>query len=204
MLPHRLILFVKNPIAGNVKTRLAKTIGNTGAVWVYERLLDYTRELIDTLPEVTKVVYYGDYVGEGDLWEGYPKALQVAGDLGQRMQAAFEEQFLAGAERVVIIGSDCPELRPEHIRQAYEGMSRTEVVIGPSADGGYYLLGMSKLHATLFENMPWSTAELLDTTLHRLREAGLSYTLLPMLHDLDDWDDYQRAVASGLLPLYTE
>ena len=204
MLPNCLIVFVKNPIAGNVKTRLAKSIGEQGAVWVYERLLLHTKQLADRLAAIQKGVYYGDFVAVADLWDGYPKFMQAAGDLGLRMQGAFLEQLQAGAERVVIIGSDCAELRPEHLQAAFDELDRVEVVLGPSADGGYYLLGMRRLHAALFEQMPWSTPTLMAETVRVLIQQGISYTTLEVLHDLDDRDDYQRAVSLGLIPLYTE
>ncbi|WP_247237260.1 TIGR04282 family arsenosugar biosynthesis glycosyltransferase [Telluribacter sp. SYSU D00476] len=190
-----LIIFVKNPIEGKVKTRLAKTVGHTRAVEVYRELLDYTRDITDALSasDLRRTVYYGDFVNEDDLWNGYDKALQTEGDLGLRMQEAFREQFAAGAGRVVIIGSDCLDLQVAHLQQAFDTLLTTEVVLGPSTDGGYYLLGMTRLHETLFEEMPWSQPELLEQTISRLQQHGIRYQLLDTLSDIDEWDDYLQA-----------
>ncbi|HEV7348815.1 TIGR04282 family arsenosugar biosynthesis glycosyltransferase [Telluribacter sp.] len=190
-----LIIFVKNPIEGKVKTRLAKTVGHTKAVEVYRELLEYTRNLTDSLPseDLHRTVYYGDFVNENDLWNGYARYLQTEGDLGLRMQEAFREQLEAGAERVVIIGSDCLDLRPTHLQQAFEVLHESDVVLGPSTDGGYYLLGMTRLHEMLFEEMPWSQPELLEKTIFKLQQHGLKYQLLPPLTDIDEWDDYLQA-----------
>ncbi|GAB3175004.1 TIGR04282 family arsenosugar biosynthesis glycosyltransferase [Telluribacter humicola] len=190
-----LIIFVKNPIEGKVKTRVAKTVGHTQAVEVYRELLDYTRSITDALPpaDLRRTVYYGDFINDDDLWNGYNKALQTEGDLGLRMQEAFREQFAAGAEQVVIIGSDCLDLRSHHLQQALDALQSTEVVLGPSTDGGYYLLGMTRLHKTLFNDMPWSQPELLDQTVSRLQQQGIRYQLLETLSDIDEWDDYLQA-----------
>lgn len=187
-----LIIFVKNPIEGNVKTRIAKTVGHTKATEIYRELLDYTRSVTETLPVggYTKTVYYGDFINENDLWNGWFKALQPDGDLGTRMKQAFREQFEKGSERVVIIGSDCLELRSQHLEEAFQSLQTNDVVIGPSTDGGYYLLGMSRLHEVLFDEMPWSQPILMEKTTAALQSKKLTCHLLPPLTDIDEWDDY--------------
>jgi uncharacterized protein len=196
---HALIIFVKNPIEGNVKTRLAKTVGHPKAVEVYRELLEYTRSVAQQLPSgsVARTVYYGDFVNGNDLWNGWEKALQPQGNLGERMKEAFREQFAKGHQRVLIIGSDCLELQPRHLEEAFKQLQTNEVVIGPSKDGGYYLLGMSQLHEALFDDMPWSQPQLLDKTKAALEEKKLGYTLLESLTDVDEWDDYLAAKAAS-------
>lgn len=191
-----LIIFVKNPVEGNVKTRIAKTVGHPRAVEIYRELLEYTHQTADTLPNenYTKTVYYGDHINDDDLWNGWHKALQPQnGNLGDRMKQAFREQFAQGADRVVIIGSDCLDLTPQHLQEAFTQLLLYDVVLGPSTDGGYYLLGMNLLYEEIFDDMPWSQPELLEKTKQILAKNDASYTLLEPLTDIDEWKDYLNA-----------
>ncbi|MFN4147398.1 MAG: TIGR04282 family arsenosugar biosynthesis glycosyltransferase [Runella sp.] len=197
-----LIVFVKNPMEGHVKTRIAATTGHAKAVEIYKELLLHTRDTIgeflqelDKKQEVRLHIFYGDYLNTSDLWNELPvsKYLQSGQDLGQRMAHAFHTAFGEGAKKAVIIGSDCLLLRPTHLQQAFDWLEKHEVVIGPATDGGYYLLGMKKLYQTLFENKPWSQSNLLDKTLHDLK--GIPHTFLETLSDIDTWQDYQKAKA---------
>lgn len=192
MVENHLIIFVKNPIPGTVKTRIARTVGNERAVQVYKHLLQYTQDITQSLP-YQRIVYYGDFINPDDGWNAYEKHLQTGDDLGQRMLNAFRAQFGAGANRVVIIGSDCLAITADHIRLAFEALDKTDVVIGPATDGGYYLLGMKRLHPALFENMPWSQPELRQLTELAILQSGLTFERLEELSDIDEWDDYQRA-----------
>jgi hypothetical protein len=199
---HALIIFVKNPIEGNVKTRIAKTVGHPKAVEVYRELLNYTRTVAETLPAntCTRTVYYGDFINENDLWNGWSKSLQSEGDLGYRMKEAFREQLALGAKSVVIIGSDCLALHPKHLEDAFTTLQSHDVVIGPSTDGGYYLLGMNTLHEALFNGMPWSQPTLLEKTMRVLDSQSLPYHLLEPLTDIDEWEDYLDAKAAYSQP----
>ncbi|MPR33291.1 TIGR04282 family arsenosugar biosynthesis glycosyltransferase [Salmonirosea aquatica] len=187
-----LIIFVKNPIEGQVKTRIAKTVGHTKATTIYRELLQYTHTVAEKLPAegYTKTVYYGDYINKNDLWNGWAKALQPEGNLGDRMKQAFREQFATGASSVVIIGSDCLTLQSRHLEEAFQQLQTNDVILGPSTDGGYYLLGMNQLHGPLFDEMPWSQPGLMEKTLAVLRAAKLRYSLLEPLTDVDEWEDY--------------
>lgn len=187
---NRLVVFVKNPISGQVKTRIARTVGDTKAVEVYQHLLRYTQAVVQQFWGQC-VVYYGDFVNPDDGWNGYKKYEQTGHDLGERMLNAFREQFGAGAQKVVIIGSDCLAITPEHIDQAFEVLDTRDVVIGPATDGGYYLLGMTKLHPFLFNDMPWSQPELGLRTELSLGQHGLSFQRLDQLTDIDEWSDYE-------------
>jgi rSAM/selenodomain-associated transferase 1 len=208
-----LIVFVKNPIQGKVKTRMAATIGNERAVEVYLELLNHTKSVItkwleelDVKVQKQAVIYYGDYINDEDLWikPYFLKKLQVSHpNLGMRMQAAFEQELMSEADRVVIIGSDCLALRLAHLTAAFEALDKNDVVIGPADDGGYYLLGMKRLHRFLFENKSWSQPTLLAETLADIKQTEssentwLSYHLLETLSDIDTWEDYLRALKAA-------
>ena len=185
-----LILFVRNPELGKVKTRLAASVGPEVALEIYLHLLQHTRSVTQHLA-VDKVVYYSDKVEVQDMWPGgqYQKKLQSEGDLGQKMAAAFSDAFAAGYTSVVIIGSDCQQLTPEIIEKAFKELQTHEVVIGPALDGGYYLLGMNHLHPELFENKRWSTEHVFPDTLYDIERLHLSHTLLPSLQDVDHLED---------------
>jgi len=185
-----LMIFVKKPEAGKVKTRLAATIGNEKALQVYLQLLERTREVTQPLL-CHKKVYYTPEIVNDDLFENqyYQKALQQEGDLGKRMQAAFENAFAQGYEKVCIIGSDCYELDTDILKEAFARLNEKDLVIGPATDGGYYLLGMNKMNTFLFRNKDWSTPSVLSDTLDDIKEANLSLTLLPVLTDIDEEKD---------------
>ncbi|TAN13714.1 MAG: glycosyltransferase [Chitinophagaceae bacterium] len=192
-----LIIFVKNPIKGKVKTRLAKTIGDDKALEVYQLLLKQTRKITGEL-ECDKFVFYDRFVPKRDIWDvpGYCKYVQQGDDLGERMEQAFETIFGLGYKKVVIIGSDCYELEPADIKIAFELLSErttsekgTSVVIGPANDGGYYLLGLLQILSEIFGGIQWSAPEVLKDTLHKLGELNKSYALLPELTDIDTASD---------------
>jgi uncharacterized protein len=187
---NRLIIFVKNPELGKVKTRLAKTIGDEKALQIYLRLLEHTRK-ISSKVAVNQAVYYTDFIDSNDIWSEsqFRKYLQTGYDLGERMQNAFATAFDEGFEKVVIIGSDCPQLNQAHIQQAFDELLTHDVVIGPAVDGGYYLLGMSQLIPELFTNKLWSSDQVLRQTLADLNRLEYSYYLLDELRDIDTAED---------------
>jgi uncharacterized protein len=189
-----LIIFVKNPVPGKVKTRLARSIGDQQAADVYRQLLLHTKSITYQLNEVDRLVYYADDIAENDLWESsaYEKRQQQGEDLGERMASAFAACFHAGYKRVIIIGSDCVEITTAHIEQAFVALNTKDLVIGPATDGGYYLLGMKKLNQGLFENIPWSTSAVMTRTLLKVNELGLNYLSIETLSDIDDLEAYQK------------
>ena len=141
-----LLLFIKNPRLGYVKTRLAASVGNEAALQIYHILLEKTREAA-LGSEAERWLWYSDEIPENDDWSAnlFNKKLQPGGDLGNRMSGAFNAAFEAGAQKVVIIGSDCPEVTGELLEEAFDQLASNDVVIGPTFDGGYYLLGMSQI-----------------------------------------------------------
>lgn len=190
MTEEALIIFVKNPEIGKVKTRLAESIGDEKALEIYLKLLERTLAITQPLV-MDKFVYYSPEIIHDDQWNEalFYKAKQSDGDLGTKMQMAFEERFAVGYQRVCIIGSDCYELNSQIIEQAFAELRQHDTVIGPSTDGGYYLLGMKTLHRALFTNKPWSTDQVSAQTIADIKEQKLSCFLLPELTDIDREDD---------------
>jgi len=187
-----LIIFVRNPVSGKVKTRLAAGIGDAKALQVYEHLLQHTQKIVKELP-VTKFVYYADEINEDDLWDGFEKRKQLGDDLGERMRKAFEELFAAGFSKVVIIGSDCFELTADIINNAFGSLDESDVVIGPVMDGGYYLLGSNTFIPQFFINKKWSTATVFSETLKDAAALNLNVTQLPVLNDIDNEKDLRNS-----------
>lgn len=185
-----LLIFIKNPILGKAKTRLAATIGQEKALQVYELLLARTHAITQQLP-AQKALYYADFLEPEDIWENniYQKFVQKGSDLGERMLEAFATGFAAGYERICIIGSDCFELADEIIEEAFEKLNAVDLVVGPSLDGGYYLLGMKALHPELFQEKKWSTDSVLRDTLADAKKLNLKFSLLPTLSDVDEEKD---------------
>lgn len=196
-MPYRkelLLIFIKNPVKGEVKTRLAQTVGDDKALAVYKELLKITKSVSRTLT-INKQVWYSSFIEEDDLWreDSYTKHLQQGTNLGQRMKNAFQQSFATDFKKVVIIGSDCAELRTSILQQAFKLLDKHEVVIGPSLDGGYYLLGMSNYYPTLFEQKKWGSPSVFEETIRQLQKMNISYQLLPVLNDIDTEEDLKKA-----------
>lgn len=187
-----LIIFVRNPVLGKVKTRLAAGVGDSKALQVYEHLLQHTHSISKHLP-VTKFVYYADGINEDDVWNGFEKKLQQGSDLGARMQHAFTELFESGFTKVCIIGSDCFELNTDIVLSAFKSLDNTDIVIGPVTDGGYYLLGTNKLITELFINKSWSTNSVFNDSLKDAAALNLTVQQLPLLNDIDNETDLRNS-----------
>ncbi|MEP7253972.1 MAG: TIGR04282 family arsenosugar biosynthesis glycosyltransferase, partial [Ginsengibacter sp.] len=163
-----LIIFVRNPVLGKVKSRLAATLGPEKALEIYKALLKHTRDIsVDLFCD--KFIFYEDFVNENDLWPNdvYKKYLQEGSDLGSRMEKAFKQLFDSRYEKVVIVGSDCYELSDNAIKNAFYLLSENDIVIGPASDGGYYLLGMKKFIPQLFEDKKWSSETVYIDTINQ-------------------------------------
>ncbi len=188
-----LVIFVRNPISGQVKTRLAKDIGDERALEIYLQLLQHTLEITRGL-SFRKFIYYADEVSDYDLWSvpGYTKRKQNGNDLGERMHNSFKELFDQGFTRIIIIGSDCFQLKTENLEEAVALLESNAAVIGPASDGGYYLLGLTKFYPDLFINKPWSTDQVFEKTIKDLINQGISYALLEELSDIDDVTDLKE------------
>ena len=182
-----LIVFVKNIKLGKVKTRLAKTIGNQAAFEVYSELVKITEHATEHI-SINKRIYFSDAVVESK-WQNHEKLVQKGNDLGQRMFNAFQDGFNDGYEHIVLIGSDLPDINSEHIKNGFDALETSEVTFGPAEDGGYYLIGLSKMLDCIFKNKPWSQSNLLEFTLNQLKEKHISCTLLDTLNDIDTFED---------------
>ena len=181
-----LTIFYRNPELGKVKNRLAATVGEERALALYLLMAAHTREVALKVP-VDRVVYYSQFVDTEDSWLNgdFAKKLQRGSDLGERMKHAFEESFHSGYESICIIGTDCLELTDKILVEAFDSLRHQDAVIGPAADGGYYLLGMNRFMPELFDNKVWSTSSVCQDTINDINEKALSYQLLPTLQDVD-------------------
>jgi len=193
MTKQALLIFTKNPVAGQVKTRLAATLGNAEALSIYKQLLLHTVSVTEYLP-VDKFVFYSNHIQQEDVWNGkhYSKELQQGNDLGERMKNAFSSIFQKGYDKAVIIGTDCPGLNAGIIMNTFAYLNLHDIAIGPAEDGGYYLLGMKQLYPGLFKNIKWSTNSVLGETISKCTALQLDYSLLPVLNDIDEEKDLQE------------
>jgi len=185
-----ILVFTRNPELGKVKTRLAKGIGDQAALQVYIRLLQHTEKILSQI-NADKSVIYSNKIRLNDMWddEVYQKKVQIGKDLGERMYHAFLEAFNANYQKVIIIGSDLFDLKTQHLENAIEALNKNEIVIGPAKDGGYYLLGMKKLHQDVFKNKNWGTNSVLNATLKDLKSRKIEF--LETLNDIDYAQDLE-------------
>lgn len=189
-----LIVFAREPLPGAVKTRLAAAVGAQGAAELYESMLQDVLKTVRQLNGVEVVVFWDcEEKTLPLLAERYRcnSRIQIPGSLGQRMQAAFEEMFAADCDTCCIIGSDAPDLPLTYIQNAFQLLMtlQADVVLGPSLDGGYYLLGLREVWPRLFANISWSTADVLEQSLNAAHGLGLKTTLLPEWQDIDTIED---------------
>lgn len=195
----RLIIFARYPTPGQAKTRLIPALGPAGAARLQHAMTQYTlglaRHLRERDPSVQVELRYtgaapeqvsGLYGGDLMLTDQGP------GDLGQRMLQAVRDALDAG--RVpVLVGSDCPDLDIATLSTACREIERSDLVLGPADDGGYYLVALRRAEPSLFAGIPWGTHQVLQRTLAAARRAGLGYTLLHELRDVDEPGDLPHA-----------
>ena len=185
------LVFQKNAILGQVKTRLASGMGELRALEIYRHLIQLTYSALEGVP-VPVWTYFSDFIPESPYPSVEKCFVQEGQDLGERMANAFARSFESGRDKVVLIGTDCPMLQSQHLNQAFEALNHSDLVVGPATDGGYYLIGMKGRAAYLFEGIEWSTSQVLSQTLHVASRHGLIVTLLPELDDIDTQEDWQR------------
>ncbi len=193
-----LIIFTRYPEPGRTKTRLIPLLSPAGAADLHRRMTEYTVDRmrgVSREPSTALQIFYegGDLV-RLEQWLGHDLAYQVqgGGDLGLRMLNAFRKSFRDGMERTVIVGTDCPDLSAAVVERAFLELESHDVVVGPAADGGYYLIGARRPHPVLFTGIPWGTEEVLKTSLRIAKDLGLSVGLLDTLHDVDRPEDIHR------------
>lgn len=195
----RLIIFGRYPVAGRTKTRLIPALGPAGAADLQRRL---TEDILETVRRFARpreieveVCFEGGSKQKMRRWLGSDEILsrQVPGNLGERMQSAFLGAFQRGADRVVLLGTDIPQLRTDHLEQAFDALAENDVVIGPSTDGGYWLIGANH-PIDLFEGIHWSTDVVFSQTLALAKEQGLRVITLSPLNDIDTAEDLKQVL----------
>lgn len=186
-----LIIFQKNAVLGKVKTRLSVDVGDESAMKIYQELVRHTHHVCGSVP-VQKFLFLSDFIPDvvSEFGQDYNFEIQSGNDLGSRMENAFQRLFSNGYEKIVLLGTDCGELEKGTVFEAFNLLDRHEVVIGPARDGGYYLLGMTKMIPDLFEEIPWSTEKVLFLTMEKLEIQNISYDLLEILSDVDRVEDW--------------
>ena len=193
-----LIIFAKHPVPGSVKTRLIPSFSPEEAAAFYRSMLLDTLAKTKELSGTARFLFYVDEPGAGqffrDVAAGMSRLPQRGSNLGERMQDAFRQVFSEGYHSVVIIGTDSPDLPLNRIILAYERLANgeTDLVFGPSEDGGYYLLGMKMLHPAIFSGVHWSSSKVFSESLRKAEEERLLVALLPEWHDVDQPEDLLR------------
>ena len=203
-LKHALIIFAKRPIPGRVKTRLVPALTAEGAADLYRCMLHDIVRRTAACTGLERFLFYEEESEAAAYFAGIASGMtclqQKGVDLGERMAEAFRHVFSEGFHSVAIIGTDSPDLPLYFIENCYEHLrkNRAGAVIGPSEDGGYYLLAMNRLHAGLFREVPWSSGEVFSKSMENARTEGIRIDLLPQWYDLDTAEDLVRP---GLLDL---
>ena len=184
------LFFVKWPEKGKVKTRLAREIGSDHAVNLYRCFILDLAETLKKLPQDV-ILCYSPTDAEplfrswlGDRFQYLP---QPDGDLGMRMKKSFVQAFENGYKRAVLIGSDCPDLPEATLKQAFTELEKTEAVIGPAVDGGYWLIGFQSpsFYAPVFEGISWSTETVFTETMKKFSQRKINVAVLPKWMDID-------------------
>lgn len=192
-----LILFIKYPEARKVKTRLGAEVGFEFAAELYRLFIQQTFDLAQNCSAQKVIVAFEPAERKLDFAEFVPKKFaifpQEGKNLGERMLNAFKDAFARGYKNVAILGSDSPTLPLENIDDAFEKLSKSDLVLGPAEDGGYYLIGLNKAYRGLFENIEWSSHSVLQLTIESAKKLQLSYKLLPNWYDVDNKETLMRA-----------
>jgi len=191
----RLILFTRYPVPGETKSRLIPILGPEGAAdlqcLMTERTLHRARQIEKQRRVLIEVRYEGGNSRLIRRWlgRGLYCLRQERGDLGERMARAFREAFAEGAERVVLVGTDCPGITANVFQKAFDALAENDVVFGPASDGGYYLIGMRRFVPRLFVDITWGSATVLKETMRVVDELNLPATLVDELDDIDRPED---------------
>lgn len=193
-----LIIFAKQPVPGEVKTRMVPPLSPRQAAQLYHLMLTDIFSSTESLDGVDRVLFYagGDDAETHfhELFPGLPLYSQQGADLGPKMEAAFSRVFAMGYRTVAIIGTDSPDLPVSFIEDAFGRLEygKTDVVFGPAEDGGYYLLAMKRVHSELFRGISWSSGQVLRESLAKAKSMGLEVSTLPEWHDLDTVEDLSK------------
>jgi len=191
------LLFLKAPRPGFVKTRLAKDLGDDQACEIFKALASQTLATIPPDWPVRILFTPSEALSEMTEWLGNSRTFlpQVEGDLGQRLNAATAESFANGATSVILLGGDCPGITSQHLQEAAQHISQNQPVIGPAQDGGYWLLGLTQHSPEVFQDISWSSDTVFTATINKLTALDLHPHQLESLEDVDDLSAWTRAQA---------
>jgi rSAM/selenodomain-associated transferase 1 len=190
-----IVVFGRVPVPGRVKTRLAEALGPDAAAEVYRALLEHVlAEACATELPVTLALAEPSRVDNWHVPAGLRIEHQATGDLGKRMRSAFSGRFAAGAQAIVLVGSDVPAISADHLLQAVAALTRVPVVLGPATDGGYWLMGQRSPGLDLFSGVPWSSPRTMQATRDRLLGLAVMFEELAALRDLDTTKDLETVV----------
>lgn len=207
-----LIIFLKYPAKGGNKTRIAATLGDDFTLGLYSCFINDILTMVGSITaDKILALDIPDDTGMTlpDFGTGYPVIRQSGKDLGERMHNAFSSAFESGYSRAVIIGSDSPDLPSEFIENSFESLKHNEAVIGPVADGGYYLIGFTKesCRPEFFNDINWSTSSVFNQTIEKLKAQNIIPELSPLWYDIDNEDDirafYKRNLDKGMVLSHT-
>lgn len=199
--PSVAVVFAKPARPGHAKTRLAESIGEEPAAELFAAFLEDTaRMLADaSLPEISDLGLVLAHEDDPDHASFAPfhdsdfrTVPQGGGDLGEKLARVVEHCFDRGAQRLVVVGSDSPTLPDRHLAAAFDELRGSDVVLGPSFDGGYYLVGLRSPEVEIFEGIDWSTPRVLGQTLRRAESRALLCELLEFWYDIDTYEDLER------------
>lgn len=197
--PKAVLVFAKPPRPGHVKTRLRGVLSAHEAAELHLACVKDAARLVASVGGYRKwLLVAGRYdaaqklARQAALSTRWCLGLQVGRDLGERLEFAFGSHFTAGVKKVIVVGTDTPWMAPQRIVRAFALLDRVDVVLGPTEDGGYYLVGARRLVPEMFRGIRWGTAEVFEKTVRALRKAGVSYRLLRRDFDLDRPADLRR------------
>ena len=194
----QLAVFARAPRKGLVKTRLASELGATEALRIYENLLHGTLRRLRDAPFGVWLYAEGDGLEETAAHYGMALGRQVGQDLGERMANALRELLWTG-RRAAIVGVDIPLLDAGYVRSAFDRLEHSDLVLGPTEDGGYCLIALSRMREQLFQDVDWGTSGVLEKTRSIAAGLGLAVSLTPTLWDLDRIEDVHRLREVGSL-----
>lgn len=189
---HALIIFINNH--NTPESSLVEELGVKKTIAIQKTLTQITRSITDQLP-YTKILYYSDFIDEHDSWDNslYIKQLQQGKDLGERMRNAFEFAFQleeSPVRQASIIWGDVSELTLWHLTKSYYALDTHDFVLGPTNQGGYYLLGMRNLNEEIFQDKQWKSANLIRSTCDQIHQLRKSYYLLPNIPDTNSVENF--------------
>ena len=195
---NRLAVFARIPAAGHVKTRLSPALPPHLSAKLYLAMVaDSLEGAVSAIADQVSVFWASDGALAAGLAlpAGVAVRHQQGADLGERLASAFAELLAGPGDRAVVVGSDCPDLGPGVLGEAFAALADRDLVLGPARDGGYYLIGLRRPAAGLFEGVGWGTSRVFTQTLERAERLGLEIARLAVLDDIDTPEDLVRFIA---------